>query len=855
MGAMIKFLRRFKKSTAAPSPAAALTPAPVVARPEIPRYPPFRQGLPLVASAQVAATQAELIRKLRYAVGCTPEQYEEWVCPVVDRYVAYVHLLPASEAHHHRGAGGLLHHGLEVGFLAGQASAGKVFAMDREPRERVIHEPLWRLAATLAGLCHDIGKPLSDLSVTDRDGTVTWSPMQETIPQWAARHQVDSYFLHWRDRQHNRHASAGMMVLERILGPETIERLYGADPAIMNALVDAVAGQQENATLTVLVRNADAASVARDLKDNRIDPEAHSLGVPIERYLIDAMARLVRDGTWRINTPGARLWMLAGGLHVVWPQGGDEIVALLAADRVPGIPRHPDTLADILIERGTAVPPGEGDGVRRYWRLAPAILAQGAKPVTLTLLRLSSPGLVLSGAVPETVALSGEPAVRAAVPSGTSALIQPVAATPGAWESGPLAESPDDEDPDAPAQDSAFWAAGEEAPPEPLVTVPGAANDQAPAADPLFAAAIQQVIAGRRASILDLQQHLKIGYNRAARLIEAMERSGIVGPEDANGHRDVRVLPSAPPAVASGPVVRARPVIASPTVRRPPAPQAPSPETAVRQAALAWFQAAPHGSGGRLLLAVAAAIAAGERVAADLLYLSGVQVWVRVPQGLDGFGAAVEDQVTALWDGDLLTVNPMQPYVRVQEIEGLPGCRGVNLKAEAGSYFRTLLSPAVVASFASPGTAAPQPAAGVAVGSQPELSGAARPASPTDRPTPTAAPPVSSPAATPASPAPRLPATAPAHASRPLPTETAGASPEPTAMTSASAVADALLASVRAERAQESVDPGGEGQGLLTAADLALAAATAGINPQTLRRVLMRRPGCRMTPDGGVNVA
>lgn len=74
-------------------------------------------------------------------------------------------------------------------------------------------------------------------------------------------------------------------------------------------------------------------------------------------------------------------------------------------------------------------------------------------------------------------------------------------------------------------------------------------------------------------------------------------------------------------------------------------------------------------------------------------------------------------------------------------------------------------------------------------------------------------------------------------------------------MTSASAVADALLASVRAERAQESVDPGGEGQGLLTAADLALAAATAGINPQTLRRVLMRRPGCRMTPDGGVNVA
>jgi hypothetical protein len=39
--------------------------------------------------------------------------------------------------------------------------------------------------------------------------------------------------------------------------------------------------------------------------------------------------------------------MLGDSLYVVWSQGGDDIVALLAADRVPGIPRHPDTLAEI----------------------------------------------------------------------------------------------------------------------------------------------------------------------------------------------------------------------------------------------------------------------------------------------------------------------------------------------------------------------------------------------------------------------------------------------------------------------------------------------------------------------------
>ena len=250
--------------------------------------------------------------------------------------------------------------------------------MDREPAVRRVHEPLWRLAAALAGLCHDIGKPISDLSVTNRDGTLTWSPMHETIADWAARQGLDSYFLHWRERRHNRHRVGwGCSPSSGCWGRMPFAMLFAADPEIVNALIDAVAGANEQATLTQLVSNADRASVERDLKTNRIDPQATALGVPIERYLLDAMARLVRAGTWRINTPGARLWMLGESLHVVWPQGGDEIVALLAADRVPGIPRHPDTLADLLIERGYAAPPERGR--RRAPLLAPGPGPPGAR--------------------------------------------------------------------------------------------------------------------------------------------------------------------------------------------------------------------------------------------------------------------------------------------------------------------------------------------------------------------------------------------------------------------------------------------------------------------------------------------
>ncbi|MCP4090625.1 MAG: cell division protein FtsK [Gammaproteobacteria bacterium] len=61
--------------------------------------------------------------------------------------------------------------------------------------------------------------------------------------------------------------------------------------------------------------------------------------------------------------------------------------------------------------------------------------------------------------------------------------------------------------------------------------------------DPLYDQAVQIVTETRRASISGVQRRLKIGYNRAARLVEAMEAAGIVGPMETNGVREVLVPP------------------------------------------------------------------------------------------------------------------------------------------------------------------------------------------------------------------------------------------------------------------------------------------------------------------------
>ena len=82
---------------------------------------------------------------------------------------------------------------------------------------------------------------------------------------------------------------------------------------------------------------------------------------------------------------------------------------------------------------------------------------------------------------------------------------------------------------------------------EPVEPVPGerSTGEVDGETDALYDQAVQIVIETRRASISGIQRRLKVGYNRAARMVETMEQVGIVGSLQSNGMREV-LVPASP---------------------------------------------------------------------------------------------------------------------------------------------------------------------------------------------------------------------------------------------------------------------------------------------------------------------
>ncbi|WP_275593001.1 TraI domain-containing protein [Enterobacter hormaechei] len=77
--------------------------------------------------------------------------------PLVE-YVRWIHLLPASENHHHNGIGGLLSHSLEVAILSLKNAHHSELRPIGYQDEEVVRRKVYLYAAFICGLVHDAGR-------------------------------------------------------------------------------------------------------------------------------------------------------------------------------------------------------------------------------------------------------------------------------------------------------------------------------------------------------------------------------------------------------------------------------------------------------------------------------------------------------------------------------------------------------------------------------------------------------------------------------------------------------------------------------------------------------------------------
>ncbi|BDP33488.1 MULTISPECIES: MobH family relaxase [Vibrio] len=351
----------------APDTGSVVMPAPELSIEDLIRYPPETKGIPVITLEKILASQSEILRLMHRDSGLPdPEEdkgnskgdkkkkeyqlnFDTLFRQVVTNYIRYVHLLPASENHHHSDVGGLARHSLEVALNSLRRSQQQVLPAIGHLDEEQARKPRWQYAAWICGLLHDAGKILYDMRVYDVDTGEDWNPYLSDLISWAHENKVSRYRVTWKpEHRHKKHENLSVQVLEWILTPEAKFYLMDNSDELPIAINHALAHYGgSDGYLQTCIREADSASTEKDIRT-----QWHEMigkrRYPLESAIVKAMRRL-RD-SWDVNKPKGHIWIIGEEVYLAWPKSIQLIVQQLQEDKVD-VPVNPTRILEILEER------------------------------------------------------------------------------------------------------------------------------------------------------------------------------------------------------------------------------------------------------------------------------------------------------------------------------------------------------------------------------------------------------------------------------------------------------------------------------------------------------------------------
>lgn len=266
---------------------------------------------------------------------------DELYVAVIRRYIEYVHLLPASESHHHCVPGGLLIHSFEVSEIAYSVADDMKPAttgmLDVDKRL----EPSYKYAAWLGGLLHDAGKVVADMTihavsiydeatqsnikVQGKIDIPVWQPERESLISWARRYSVATYSVTFKkDRIHNQHNFDTSVLFSPIIGNgAALDKILTKPVNIRNELTKVLSGfESKNEYLKKSIRVADNKSTGENLKiyqHLKMGPGKLSNAAMVYRAIQWSRPK------WLINKPNGHAWVIGDDVYLRYTSAFDVI--------------------------------------------------------------------------------------------------------------------------------------------------------------------------------------------------------------------------------------------------------------------------------------------------------------------------------------------------------------------------------------------------------------------------------------------------------------------------------------------------------------------------------------------------
>lgn len=352
-------------------------------------YPSVDPGINARSVDDILAAHDDLLSRIKLCYGADRSTFESDLLTPIRNFAAYVNLLPATADNFFCEVGGLFRLGLEVGFYALQGTDGHIVSGRATISTRRHLEPRWRHATFLAGICCEIHRTLSHVVVTDERGE-EWPAYLGPLTAWLAGRHSKRFFVRWLAGAQEARA-LGLFALPHVVPPATMQHLASGNTVAVPQMLASLAGipmYRDQNILVDLVKRATALVIDRNLVANANRYGRPILGAHIERYLLDAMRRLIAShSAWTPNQERSRVWHGKDGLFIVWPNAVNEIRKLLEEDALPGIPKAPETILELLLGAGVLEP---RSATQALWAIAPP-----PGKAVVEAVRLSSPEILL----------------------------------------------------------------------------------------------------------------------------------------------------------------------------------------------------------------------------------------------------------------------------------------------------------------------------------------------------------------------------------------------------------------------------------------------------------------------------